>query len=162
LLSPILTCTTLLDAIPGGGDIDVLRRGVAFLLQALIDAEATAPIGTDRFERTSWRTTQRNGTRERLLSTKAGDVDLKIPKLCQDSFFPPILERRRRIDRALFTVIMEANVHGVSTSTVDDLVAALGLEVPGQSHLHRARRRARCLPFTLASQTVRLICEQPP
>jgi putative transposase len=118
----------LLTAIRAGGDIDVVRQGVALMLQALIDAEATARIGADRFERTDTRTTQRNGTRDRLLSTKAGDVDLKIPKLRQGSFFPSILERRRRIDRALFAVVMEAYVHGVSTRKVDDLVAALGLE----------------------------------
>ena len=118
----------LLDAIRAGGDIDVVRRGVELMLQALIDAEATARIGADRFERTASRTTQRNGTRDRLLSTKAGDVDLRIPKLRQGSFFPSILERRRRIDRALFAVVMEAYVHGVSTRKVDDLVAALGLE----------------------------------
>jgi putative transposase len=118
----------LLDAIRAGGDIDVVRQGVELMLQALIDAEATAQIGADRFERTSTRTAQRNGTRERLLSTKAGDIDLRIPKLRQGSFFPSILERRRRIDRALFAVVMEAYVHGVSTRKVDDLVAALGLE----------------------------------
>jgi putative transposase len=118
----------LLDAIRAGGDIDVVRRGVELMLQALIDAEATARIGAERFERTASRTTQRNGTRDRLLSTKAGDVDLKIPKLREGSFFPSILERRRRIDRALFAVVMEAYVHGVSTRKVDDLVAALGLE----------------------------------
>ena len=105
-----------------------MRRGVDLMLQALIDAEATAQIGAERFERSSARTAQRNGTRGRLLSTKAGDVDLKIPKLRQGSFFPSILERRRRIDRALFAVVMEAYVHGVSTRKVDDLVAALGLE----------------------------------
>lgn len=118
----------LLDAIRAGGDIDVVRRGVELMLQALIDAEATDRIGAERFERTTSRTTQRNGTRDRLLSTKAGDVDLKIPKLREGSFFPSILERRRRIDRALFAVVMEAYVHGVSTRKVDDLVAALGLE----------------------------------
>ncbi len=118
----------LLTAIRAGGDIDVVRQGVALMLQALIDAEATARIGADRFERTDGRTTQRNDTRDRLLSTKAGDVDLKIPKLRQGSFFPSILERRRRIDRALFAVVMEAYVHGVSTRKVDDLVVALGLE----------------------------------
>ena len=117
-----------LDAVRAGGDIDVVRRGVELMLQALIDAEATAQIGADRFERSASRTTQRNGSRDRLLSTKAGDGDLKIPKLRQGSFFPSILERRRRIDRALFAVVMEANVHGVSTRKVDDLVAALGLE----------------------------------
>lgn len=118
----------LLTAIRAGGDIDVVRKGVELMLQALIDAEATARIGADRFERSDSRTTQRNGARDRLLSTKAGDVDLKIPKLRQGSFFPSILERRRRIDRALFAVVMEAYVHGVSTRKVDDLVAALGLE----------------------------------
>ncbi len=112
----------LLDAVRAGGDIDVVRKGVEIMLQALIDAEATAQIGAERFERSSTRTTQRNGTRDRLLSTKAGDVDLKIPKLRQGSFFPSILERRRRIDRALFAVVMEAYVHGVSTRKVDDLV----------------------------------------
>src|SRR5207248_7130636 len=84
--------------------------------------------GAGRFERSANRVTQRNGGRERLVSTKAGNVTVKIPKLRQGSFFPSILERRRRIDRALFAVVMEAYVHGVSTRKVDDLVVALGLE----------------------------------
>ncbi len=116
----------LLDAIRAGGDIDVIRRGVELVLQALIEAEATEHIGAARYERTEGRTTQRNGHRDRLLATKAGDVELKIPKLRKGSFFWSILERRRRIDRALFAVVMEAYVHGVSTRKVDDLVAALG------------------------------------
>jgi putative transposase len=118
----------LVDAIRAGGDIDVVRPGVEFMLHALIDAEATARIGAERLERTSIRTTQRNGTRDRLLATKAGDLELKIPKLRQGSFVPSILERRRRIDRALFAVVMEADVHGISTRRVDELVNALGLE----------------------------------
>lgn len=118
--------TELLDAIRAGGDIDVIRKGVELVLQALIEAEATEHIGAGRYERTESRTTQRNGHRDRLLATKAGDVELRIPKLRQGSFFPSILERRRRIDRALFAVVMEAYVHGVSTRKVDDLVAALG------------------------------------
>ena len=117
----------LLDAIRAGGDIDVIRRGVELVLQALIDAEATEVIGAERYERNPSRSTWRNGSRERLLATKAGDVDLKIPKLRQGSFFPSILERRRRIDRALYAVVMEAYVHGVSTRKVDDLVGALGV-----------------------------------
>ena len=116
----------LLDAIRAGGDIDVIRRGVELVLQALIEAEAAEAIGAARYERTPNRTNQRNGARDRLLTTKAGDVDLRIPKLRHGSFFPSILERRRRIDRALFAVVMEAYVHGVSTRKVDDLVAALG------------------------------------
>jgi transposase-like protein len=118
----------LLDAIRAGGDVDVIRTGVEFVLQALIDAELTEVIGAGPHERTPDRTNQRNGTRPRLLSTKAGDVELKIPKLRSGSFFPSVLERRRRIDRALFAVVIEAYVHGVSTRKVDDLVAALGLE----------------------------------
>ena len=118
----------LLDAIRAGGDLDVVRRSVELVLQALIDAEATEVIGAEPHERTPARTTQRNGARERLLSTKAGDVELRIPKLRKGSFFPAVLERRRRIDRALFAVVIEAYVHGVSTRKVDDLVAALGLE----------------------------------
>jgi len=116
----------LLDAIRAGGDIDVIRKGVELVLQALIDAEAAEVIGAAPYERTPSRTNQRNGARDRLLATKAGDVDLKIPKLRHGSFFPSILERRRRIDRALFAVVMEAYVHGVSTRKVDDLVSALG------------------------------------
>ena len=96
------------------------------VLQALIDAEATEVIGAGPHERTESRTNQRNGTRPKLVTTKAGDVELAIPKLRHGSFFPSILERRRRIDRALFAVVMEAYVHGVSTRKVDDLVQALG------------------------------------
>ena len=118
----------LLDALRAGGDIDVIRRGVELVLQALIEAEATEAIGAAPHERTESRTNQRNGHRPRLLSTKAGDVELHIPKLRRGSFFPSILERRRRIDRATFAVVMEAYVHGVSTRKVDDLVGALGLE----------------------------------
>ena len=116
----------LLDAIRAGGDIDIIRKSVEVMLQALIDAELAEHIGAGRYERTDTRTNQRNGSRDRLLTTKAGDVDLKIPKLRKGSFFPSILEPRRRIDRALFAVVMEAYVHGVSTRKVDDLVAALG------------------------------------
>jgi putative transposase len=118
----------LLEAVRAGGGIDVVRQAVTLVLQALIEAEATSVIGAEPFERTATRTNQRNGTRGRLLSTKAGDVQLQIPKLRKGSFFPAVLERRRRIDRALYAVVMEAYVHGVSTRKVDDLVQALGLE----------------------------------
>jgi transposase-like protein len=118
----------LLDAIRAGGDLDVIRRSVEIVLQALIEAEATEVIGAAPHERTETRINQRNGARGRLLSTKAGDVELRIPKVRTGSFFPSVLERRRRIDRALFAVVMEAYVHGVSTRKVDDLVVALGLE----------------------------------
>lgn len=105
---------------------DLVRQMVSFLYQALIDAEATEVVQAERHERTLTRTNQRNGTRPRVLTTKAGDVELKIPKLRKGSFFPSVLERRRRIDQALYAVVMEAYVHGVSTRKVDDLVGALG------------------------------------
>jgi putative transposase len=118
----------LLDALRAGGDLDVVREALALVLQALIEAEAAQQIGAGRYERSAARTTHRNGSRGRLPSTKAGDVELKIPKLREGSFFPALLEPRRRIDRALLAVIMEAYVHGTSTRKVDDLVKALGVE----------------------------------
>ena len=118
----------LLDALRAGGDLDLIREALALVLQALIDAEATQQIGARPYERTDTRVAHRNGFRTRLLSTKAGDVDLKIPKLREGSFFPALLEPRRRIDRALLAVVMEAYVHGTSTRKVDDLVKALGVE----------------------------------
>jgi putative transposase len=117
----------LLAALQAGDLSDPIRSSLEWVLQSLIEVEATAVIGALPHERTATRTTQRNGHRPRLLSTPAGDVELEIPKLRQGSFFPSLLERRRRIDRALFAVVMEAYVHGVSTRKVDDLVKALGV-----------------------------------
>jgi transposase-like protein len=118
----------LLDAIRAGGSEDVMREAMTLVLQQLIELEADQAIGAGRYERTEARTTHRNGSRSRLLSTKAGDVELRIPKLRTGSFFPALLEPRRRIDRALWAVVMEAYVHGVSTRKVDDLVSALGID----------------------------------
>jgi putative transposase len=117
----------LLAALKAGEVTDTVRSSLEWILQQLIEAEATAFIGAAPHERADTRTAQRNGHRPRLWSTPAGDVELEIPKLRQGSFFPSLLERRRRIDRALFAVVMEAYVHGVSTRKVDDLVKALGV-----------------------------------
>ena len=103
---------------------ELVRQG----LQALIEAEAAAALGADRHERTVQRRGHRNGSRERLLATPAGDVQLRIPRFRTGSFFPSLLEPRRRVDRALWAVVMEAYVSGVSTRKVDELVAALGCE----------------------------------
>jgi transposase-like protein len=118
----------LLDAMRSGGSLDVMREAMTLVLQELIEAEAAQAIGAGRYERTDERTTHRNGSRTRLLSTKAGDVELHIPKFREGSFLPVLLEPRRRIDRALWAVVMEAYVHGVSTRKVDDLVRALGID----------------------------------
>lgn len=107
---------------------DRIRTATETLYQQLIEAEATAFIGAAPFERSEARTTQRNGSRPRTLTTTAGDLNLKIPKLRAGSFFPALLERRRRVDQALYAVVMEAYLHGVSTRKVDDLVKALGAD----------------------------------
>ena len=107
---------------------DRIRIATEKLYQELIDAEASAFIGAAPFERTTERSTHRNGTRPRTLTTTAGDLELSIPKLRQGTFFPALLERRRRVDQALFAVVMEAYLHGVSTRKVDDLVKALGAD----------------------------------
>jgi transposase-like protein len=118
----------LLSALQAGEVTDTVRASLQWVLQQLIEAEATVVIGAGPGERTDSRTNQRNGHRPKLISTQAGDLELAIPKLRVGTFFPSLLERRRRIDRALFAVVMEAYVHGVSTRKVDDLVQALGVE----------------------------------
>lgn len=105
---------------------DRIRTATERLYQELIDAEASAVIGAGPFERSEHRTTQCNGTRPKTITTTTGDLELRIPKLRAGSFFPSLLERRRRVDQALFAVVMEAYLHGVSTRKVDDLVKALG------------------------------------
>ena len=107
---------------------DLFRRLVQRGMQDLIDAELTAAIGAEPHERTDARTNQRNGARTRTLSTPAGDVELRIPKLRVGSFYPSLLEPRRRVDRALWAVIMTAYITGTSTRKVDDLVRALGCD----------------------------------
>ncbi len=105
-----------------------LRDILTVALQELIEAELTATIGAAPGERTTERVTQRNGHRPKLISTPGGDVEIGIPKLRQGSFFPELLEPRRRIDKALWAVIMTAYITGTSTRKVDDLVKALGCE----------------------------------
>ena len=116
----------LLAALKAGEMTDTIRTSLEWILQQLIEAEATAVIGAAPHERTESRTAQRNGHRPKLVGTAAGDVELALPKLRRGSFFPSLLERRRRIERALYAVVMEAYVHGISTRKVDDLVKALG------------------------------------
>jgi len=118
----------VLEALKAADVDDRIRSAASTIYQALIEAELTAVIGAGPHERTDARTAQRNGSRPRTLTTTAGDLELRIPKLRAGSFFPSLLERRRRIDQALFAVVMEAYLHGVSTRKVDDLVRALGAD----------------------------------
>ena len=107
---------------------EVFRRLLQAGLQDLVDAEAAAVIGAQRYERTPQRTNRRNGKRLKTVATTAGEVELAIPKLRTGSFFPSLLHPRRRVDKALYAVICQAWIEGVSTRKVDDLVKALGNE----------------------------------
>ena len=120
--------TELLEAFRAGEGVDLIRESVRLVMQELIETEASGQIGAGRYERTDTRVTDRNGSRPRLLATQVGDVQLRIPKLRKGSFFPVILEPRRRIDQALYAVVMEAYVNGVSTRSVEELVTALGID----------------------------------
>ena len=120
------------DVLAAGGGMqglkDVLSTVVQDALQEMTEAEVTARLGAGRWERSEDRSGMRNGSRPRTVSTPAGDVEVKIPKLRKGSFFPDLLEPRCRVDRALWGVIMTASVTGTSTRKVDDLVRALGCE----------------------------------
>jgi len=105
---PQSAVSELLDAFRAGDGVDLIRDAVRLVLQELVELEATERIGAARYERAESRVTDRNGGRPRVLSTQAGDVQLRIPKLRKGSFFPSILEPRRRIDQALYAVVLEA------------------------------------------------------
>lgn len=118
----------LLEALKASDVSERIRTASQTIYQALIDAELTSVIGAGPWERSEMRLAHRNGSRVRTLTSTAGDLELAIPKLRTGSFFPSLLERRRRVDQALFAVVMEAYIHGVSTRKVDDLVKALGAD----------------------------------
>jgi putative transposase len=118
----------VLEALKAADVEDRIKQAATTIYQALIEAELSSVIGAGPHERTEARTAQRNGHRSKTISTTAGDLQLQIPKLRTGSFFPSLLERRRRVDQSLFAVIMEAYLHGTSTRKVDDLVKALGAD----------------------------------
>ena len=107
------------------------------LVEGIMDAEVSSRIGAEYGERSPERVTQRNGYRSRAWDTRVGTMDLHIPKLREGSYFPSLLEPRRRSERALLAVIQQAYVEGVSTRRVDDLVKALGCEGISKSQVSR-------------------------
>ena len=109
-------------------DADFLKEGVRALSQAIMEMEVEEHIGAARHERTEERSGHRNGYRERTWDTRAGTVELRVPRVRDSSYFPSLLKPRRRAERALWVVVQEAYVHGVSTRKVDELVKALGME----------------------------------
>jgi transposase-like protein len=140
-------------------DGDILREGVRVLAQALMDTEVTALVGAERHERTDDRTGYRNGTRTRSWDTRLGTIDLAIPKVRPGTYFPSLLQPRRRAEQALLTVVQEAYVHGVSTRKVDELVKALGLD--GLSKSEVSRICAELDPVVDAFRTRPLTGEHP-
>lgn len=108
-------------------DVDFLREGVRVLAQALMEVEVTQQLGASRYERTPERRGERNGSRERRWDTRVGSLTLSVPRVRDGSYFPSLLEPRRRAERALVAVVQEAYVQGVSTRRVDELAQTLGL-----------------------------------
>ncbi len=118
-------------------DVDLLRDGVKVLAQAVMETEVSAQIGAAPYERSSERTAYRNGYRTRTWDTRVGTIELKIPKVTAGAYFPSLLEPRRRAEKALHAVVVEAYVKGVSTRKVDDLVKALGIDGISRSEVSR-------------------------
>src|SRR5919109_3467690 len=122
-----MALTELLRKAEAEPDLDTLREGVRVLTQALMELEVAQHLGAERYQRSPERQGERNGYRERTWDTRVGTLELRVPRVRDGSFFPSLLEPRRRAERALAAVVQEAYVQGVSTRPVDDLVQALGM-----------------------------------
>ena len=118
-------------------DADLLREMIGFTAHRLMAQEVEGLTGASHGERSLERINQRNGYRGRAWETRAGTVDLKIPKLRKGSYFPGFLEPRRMAEKALTAVIQEAYIQGVSTRSVDELVQAMGMSGISRSHVSR-------------------------
>ncbi len=167
-----MTLLDLLNKDEQGADPSFLGDGVRLLAQELMDAEVTQLTGAGLHERSENRLTYRNGYREREWDTRVGTLELQIPKLRQGTYFPTLLEPRRRHERALLSVVQEAYVQGVSTRAVDQLAEALGLkgiskdqvsrickELDGQVTAFRTRRLDGEYPYLMLDATFEKVRE---
>jgi len=118
-------------------NVDFLNEAVRTLSQMIMEIEVEQETGAAKNERSPDRKTHRNGYRERLWETRVGEIDLRIPKLRQGSYFPSLLEPRRRAEKALLAVVQQAYIEGISTRKVDDLLQALGLTGIDKSKVSR-------------------------
>jgi transposase-like protein len=127
----------LLELVEKGADADLVRDMLAFAAERVMEAEVEAAAGAAKGARTPLREAHRNGYRERDWDTRAGRIELAIPRLRRGSYFPSFLEPRRTAEEALVAVVQEAYVHGVSTRAVDGLVKALGAGGMSKSQVSR-------------------------
>ena len=128
---------TLRGLLEKSSDADLLREMIGFSAQRLMELEVQGLTGAEHGERTPERINHRNGYRDRPWETRAGTVDLKVPKLRKGSYFPGFLEPRRTAEKALTAVIQEAYIQGVSTRSVDELVQAMGMSGISKSQVSR-------------------------
>jgi putative transposase len=130
----MMSLRTLLEK---SSDAELLREMVGFAAQRLMELEVESLTGAAHGERSPDRINHRNGYRDRVWETRAGAVELRIPKLRRSSYFPGFLEPRRMAEKALTAVVQEAYIHGVSTRSVDDLVQAMGMTGISKSQVSR-------------------------
>ena len=172
MANPRMTLLDLLNKSEQGADPEFLRDGLKLLAQELMDAEVTQLTGAGLHERSENRLTYRNGYREREWDTRVGTIELDIPKLRRGTYFPSLLEPRRRHERALLSVVQEAYVQGVSTRSVDALAEALGLkgiskdqvsrickELDAQVHAFRTRPLDDEYPYLMLDATFEKVRE---
>ncbi len=137
MTSATIALTEYLHKLGLDQDQDFLQESVRVMSQMLMELEVQQQTGAAKHERTPERLTQRNGYRERTWETRVGEIPLRIPKLRTGSYFPSLLEPRRRAEQALLAVVQQAYVEGVSTRKVDELLQALGLSGIDKSEVSR-------------------------